>query len=108
MDDQERLAMIKANMEASRRNLRPPYIGENDADWLVSQVEGLGEDRTRLKAYFDHVEAERDRYRELLGRLEWAGNVVGTRCPVCRAIPYPERGLAHYPGCELAEALGRE
>jgi hypothetical protein len=47
------------------------------------------------------------RLRELLSRLEWAGNVVGTRCPVCRAIPYPERGLAHYPGCELAEALGR-
>jgi hypothetical protein len=36
-----RLAMIKANMEASRRSLRPPYIADHDANWLVMMVEDL-------------------------------------------------------------------
>jgi hypothetical protein len=37
----DRMEQIKANMAASRRNLRPPYIGDDDADWLVSEVERL-------------------------------------------------------------------
>jgi hypothetical protein len=36
-----RLATIKANMEASRRSLRPPYIADHDANWLVMMVEDL-------------------------------------------------------------------
>jgi hypothetical protein len=36
-----RLATIKTNMEASRRSLRPPYIADHDANWLVMMVEDL-------------------------------------------------------------------
>jgi hypothetical protein len=36
-----RLAKIKADMEASRRSHRPPYIADHDANWLVMMVEDL-------------------------------------------------------------------
>jgi alkylation response protein AidB-like acyl-CoA dehydrogenase len=36
-----RLAKIKADMEASRRSSRPPYLADHDANWLVMMVEDL-------------------------------------------------------------------
>lgn len=36
-----RLATIKAQMEASRKSNRLPYIADHDANWLVMMVEDL-------------------------------------------------------------------
>jgi rubrerythrin len=105
MDEQDRLAEIKATEEDRQRR----YDLRNETIvWLVGEVEGLREDRTRLKAYFDHVEADRDRLRELLGRLEWVEqgyNCVDFDeiCPVCQA----DKDAPHRDDCWLGKELGR-
>jgi hypothetical protein len=69
------------------------------ADGLLSYAPPHADDAKEAADKIEHL-------YELLGRLEWAGGPGNSRCPVCRAKPYPERGYRHDP-CWLAEALGR-
>lgn len=41
MTDPDRLSLIKENMEWSRQSGRPPYITQDNADWLVTEIERL-------------------------------------------------------------------
>jgi hypothetical protein len=91
MDEQDRLAEVKALHFIGQ-------ISNADVDWLVGEVARL---------------------RELLGRLEWAGQPVPEEgsgrwpmCPVCEALNPPYGSVYdftphHEPGCWLAKELGR-
>jgi hypothetical protein len=86
MDDQERLAEVKALHFIGQ-------ISNADVDWLVGEVERL---------------------RGLLGRLEWAGTHCErdremAACPVCDVLADSEvvGQQPHGPGCWLAKELGR-
>jgi hypothetical protein len=41
MSDPDRLDLIKQNMEWSRQSGRQPYVTNDNADWLVAEVERL-------------------------------------------------------------------
>ncbi|HEY5986956.1 MAG TPA: hypothetical protein VIV12_11355 [Streptosporangiaceae bacterium] len=78
----ERLDKIKAQMEASRRSLRPPYITSDDADWLIAEVEELrharrytqtGKERaaSRLERAYEREQATQAKVEQL---REWLAN----------------------------------
>jgi hypothetical protein len=41
MDEQDRLSMIKENMQWSRQSGRQPYVTQDNADWLVAELERI-------------------------------------------------------------------
>jgi hypothetical protein len=79
-----------------------------DIDWLVTEVDRLREDRTKLSVYAGNVEAKLAELRTHLASIEWAAaDAAGTPaqaiCPACEVLaPGP-----HAPDCWLAEAIGR-
>lgn len=108
MNDQDRLAEIKAHPALSKGLLR------EETDWLVGEVERLREDRTKLSVYSGNVEAERnelrsevERLRGRLGELEWINPCDGCdqgRCPVCDGH---EGRRGHEPDCWLAAEIAK-
>jgi hypothetical protein len=108
----DHLPRVKA-ARAARPDLYPA-----DFDWAVAALEDalaeverlrewqdrIRQDRTTASVYYGNVEADRNRLRGLLARLEWvgAGPVRSGSCPACGAAEGD-----HDPDCWLAAELGR-
>jgi hypothetical protein len=100
----DRLAMIKSNMAASGG--RPPYVTNDNADWLVAKLEEWQQAAGAEANLADERGREVKRLRGLLGRLEWAGTELDANgvkqhaCPACTGHEH----YGHTPACWLAEA----
>jgi hypothetical protein len=83
--------MTRGHVQSEWRNAKFIASAPADVDWLVGEV---------------------DRLRDLLGRLEWAGEGdFGAHCPVCEAFKDEVDGVGgsgHAPGCWLAAELTPE